>query len=170
MSVQGGRAGCHWVAGQGPTAQPLAARRPPGRPLHAHAACGRPPPPRPPPPFRRASAAGRWAASGGVRGCAVRAARGEVSRARGRFSRSAGGCIALHIALLHQPLHRGPQAAPLHPLFGITSNTLVRSSQRPYMGRCGCAPTAAGAMTAGPGCRYHRHPGELQSTAPILPT
>ena len=29
-------------------------------------------------------------------------------------------------------------------MFGITCNTLVRSSQRPYMGRHGGAPTAAG--------------------------
>ena len=29
-------------------------------------------------------------------------------------------------------------------VFGITCNTLVRSSQRPYMGRHGGAPTAAG--------------------------
>ena len=53
-------------------------------------------------------------------------------------------------------------------IFGITFNTLVRSSQRPYIGRYGGAPTAAG---WGKGCsQYHRRPGALRVTAPNFRT
>ena len=64
------------------------------------------------------------------------------------------------------------QTRPSGGKFGIASDTLVRSSQRPYMGLYGGRATPrrlrAGARTAGPGRRRHRRPGVIRVTAPIL--
>ena len=54
-------------------------------------------------------------------------------------------------------------------VFGITSNALVRSSQRhEWVGTAAPQWLRAGARTAGPGCRYHRRPGAIGVTAPIF--